>query len=87
MDEKIVPRSFRVDASVAEKQAGHLAALRALRDTAATTRTLDDLERAARGDGNLMTPLRNCVRAYATIGEICGRLRGVFGAYRDPGTL
>jgi methylmalonyl-CoA mutase N-terminal domain/subunit len=32
-----------------------------------------------------MEPLGECVRAYATVGEMCGRLREVFGVYREPG--
>jgi len=87
VDEVAQPRPFRVDPKVGERQAERLAALRARRDAGAVARALDDLEGAARGDGSLMRPLRECVRAYATIGEICDRLRAVFGAYRDPGTL
>jgi methylmalonyl-CoA mutase N-terminal domain/subunit len=38
----------------------------------------------ARGSGNLMYPIRDAVRAYATIGEICAVLRDVFGEYQAP---
>ncbi len=87
MDGRIAPRAFRVDPAVPERQKARLADLRARRDAGATARSLDDLERVARGDGSLIPPLRDCVRAQATIGEICARLRGVFGTYRDPGSL
>jgi methylmalonyl-CoA mutase, N-terminal domain len=87
MEETARPKAFRVDPRVATQQTERLAALRARRDGAAVERSLDTLEAAARGDGNLLAPLRECVRAYATIGEICGRLRRVFGSYRDAGTL
>jgi methylmalonyl-CoA mutase N-terminal domain/subunit len=50
-------------------------------------RALDELEAAARGVGNLLFPLRAAVRAYATVGEMCDRLRSVFGVYQDPGLL
>jgi methylmalonyl-CoA mutase N-terminal domain/subunit len=87
MDEKTQPKAFRIDPMVASQQAERLASLKSRRDNAAVTRSLDDLERIARGEENLLPPLRACVRAHATIGEICGRLRGVFGAYHDAGTL
>ena len=45
---------------------------------------LRDLERAAKGSDNLMPPLLAAVRAYATLGEMMGVLREVFGEYR-PG--
>jgi methylmalonyl-CoA mutase N-terminal domain/subunit len=87
MDEKTQPKAFRIDPAVASQQAERLASLKSRRDDAAVTRSLDDLERIARGEENLLQPLRACVRAHATIGEICGRLRRVFGAYHDAGTL
>ena len=87
MQETTQPKAFRVDPKVAARQAEKLVALRQRRDNAAVERSLGALEGVARGDGNLLEPLRACVRAYATIGEMCGRLRGAFGAYRDAGTL
>ena len=38
-------------------------------------------------DQNLMQPLYDCVTRYASIGEICGRLRAIHGSYHDPGFL
>jgi methylmalonyl-CoA mutase N-terminal domain/subunit len=67
---------------VAAQQAAALQALRAERDAARAGRALDELRRAAAGDANLMPPLIEAVRAYATVGEICGLLREVFGEYR-----
>jgi methylmalonyl-CoA mutase, N-terminal domain len=87
MEEPPSVRPFRVDPTIAERQAERLNELRARRDNAAVAAALDALERAARGPASLMEPLRTAVRAYSTIGEICGRLRGVFGAYRDSGIL
>ena len=40
------------------------------------------LETAAKGDANLMPPIIAAVKGYATLGEICDVLRGVFGEYR-----
>ncbi len=63
-------------------QVARLAALRAERDGGQVTRALDELRAAAKGDANLMPVLVRTVETYATIGEICGVLREVFGEYR-----
>lgn len=63
-------------------QARALKALRARRSPDAVTRRLEDIERAARGDANLMHPLKAALAEYVTIGECCEVLRGVFGEYR-----
>jgi len=41
--------------------------------------SLEELKKTARGDGNLMVPILNCVRAYCTLGEICDALRACSG--------
>jgi len=76
------PPLFRVSAEVADRQRSRLAALRRERDSGAVTRTLAGLREAAQGHGNLMPPILAAVKAYATVGEICGVLRDVFGTYR-----
>ena len=78
---------LRVDPAVRQEQKKALAQLRAERDNAAVERTLKALEAAARGDENLMPKILDCVRVYTTLGEICGRLREVFGEYRAPATI
>ena len=67
-----------------EAQVAALRELRRERDNAAVERCLDRLEDTARGTENLLYPLREALAAYATIGECCDRLRGVFGEYRPP---
>jgi methylmalonyl-CoA mutase N-terminal domain/subunit len=67
---------------VAERQIAALATLRAERDHARVARTLAALREAAAGRTNVMPALVEAVKAYATIGEICGVLREVFGEYR-----
>jgi methylmalonyl-CoA mutase, N-terminal domain len=69
---------------VASGRATELVALRAARDLPRVTRALDDLRSVAVGDGNVMPSLVEAVKAYATIGEICGTLREIFGEYRAP---
>ena len=70
--------------AVAAEQAQALRALRAQRDARRVAGALDALRAVAAGDGNVMPALVEAGTAYATIGEICGVLREVFGEYRAP---
>ena len=79
--------TLSIDYTVAEKQSAKLARLRSERDKAAVTRSLDNLGRAAEGDTNLMFPILDAVRAYATLGEMCDVLRGVFGTYSEQSAV
>ncbi|WP_077616671.1 acyl-CoA mutase large subunit family protein [Caenibacillus caldisaponilyticus] len=81
VEEEREPKRHRVDPGLAEKQIARLQAVRAGRDGERVRQTLAALKRAAEGSGNLMPPILDCVKAYCTIGEICGVLRGVFGEY------
>ena len=47
-------------------------------------RKLADLRAAAATEANLMPALIECAEAYATLGEMCGVFRAVFGEYREP---
>jgi methylmalonyl-CoA mutase N-terminal domain/subunit len=73
---------LRVDPAVEEMQRQRLAALRARRDAARTTASLDRVENAARGSETLMPLFIEAVEAGATLGEICGRLRRIWGEYQ-----
>jgi methylmalonyl-CoA mutase N-terminal domain/subunit len=73
---------LKVDPAVGEQQVAKLKALRAKRDNAAVKASLERLEAAAKGTDNLMPLILESVRHYATLGEICDVLRGVFGEYR-----
>ncbi len=69
-------------------EAHHLRRLnhvRATRDNELVARRLAELRLAAEGDANLMPPILDCVRAYATLGEMCDVLREVFGVYQGDG--
>ena len=57
-------------------------AVRSERDNAAVASALAKVQAAAEGTDNLLPPIVEAVRAYATVGEICNVLRGVFGQYR-----
>jgi methylmalonyl-CoA mutase N-terminal domain/subunit len=72
-----------IDESTADTQIGRLEELRRRRDRAAVRRSLDTLRETARGTGNTMYPLLDCVRAYATVGEMCDALREVWGEYEE----
>ena len=74
---------LQIDETSGRRQTAKLAALRARRDNVNVQKTLDALRRAAEGTGNTMPFLLDAVRAYATLGEICDALRGVFGTYQE----
>ena len=75
---------FRVDPRLAAAQRERLAEARRRRDPHAVSRSLTALHRAAEGTDNLMPPIIDAVKSYATLGEICGVMREVFGDYRPP---
>jgi methylmalonyl-CoA mutase, N-terminal domain len=81
-DEPTVPILY-IDETTAEKQLSRLDELRRTRDNTAVRRSLDALRDAARGADNTMYPLLECVRAYATVGEMCDALREVWGEYEE----
>jgi methylmalonyl-CoA mutase N-terminal domain/subunit len=70
-----------IDDSTADTQLARLKDLKRARDNDAVRRSLDALRAGARGRANTMYPLLDCVRAYATVGEMCDALRDVFGEY------
>jgi methylmalonyl-CoA mutase N-terminal domain/subunit len=72
---------LKVEPRVREVQIKRIAELKASRDSQRVKTSLAELKKTAQGDGNLMVPILNCVRAYCTLGEICDTLRGVFGEY------
>jgi len=83
MAEKPFPILY-IDEQVAEEQTARVAALKAGRDGGRVERALRDLKDAARGTDNLMVPILEASRAYATLGEMCDALREVFGEYEEP---
>ncbi len=83
-DEPVEIPILEMDPKGYERQVARLNQVRAERDNAAVQKTLRQLEDAARGDVNLMPPIIEAVRAYATLGEIMGVFRKVFGEYHEP---
>ncbi len=74
-----------IDDATEHAQLQHLAALRASRDTHAVEAALGQMRAAATSGSNLMEPILGAVRAHATVGEMCGALRDVWGEYREEG--
>ena len=78
---------LKVDPRVREVQVKRIAELKSSRDSRKVQASLAELKKVARGDGNLMIPILECVRAYSTLGEMCDVLRGVFGEYEPIVTV
>lgn len=83
IDEEEKPELLRVDPEVETAQVTSLQNVRAQRDEAQVQTTLTNLRTAAEAGDNLMEPIIDAVRAYASLGEICSVLRDIFGEYRD----
>ena len=82
--EEISLESLKIDPKIEQEQRERLAALRATRDPEMVTALLNRLEEAARSDANMMPIIIKCVENKLTLGEICGRLREVWGEYVAP---
>jgi methylmalonyl-CoA mutase N-terminal domain/subunit len=81
-DDVEVPDLLRVDPESEREQLARLKAFKADRDGELVERRLEELREVARGTGNLLVPLKAALRDRCTIGEVCGAMQDVFGAYR-----
>jgi methylmalonyl-CoA mutase N-terminal domain/subunit len=75
---------LRVSTQVETEQVLELQARKAARDEAAVRAGLAELTTVARGSGNTIEPMLAAVRAEATLGEVCGVLRELWGSYTEP---
>jgi methylmalonyl-CoA mutase N-terminal domain/subunit len=82
-DEVTTPSVHRIDPEGERRQVERVQKVRAERSVEAWTAAMDELERVARADGNLMPAIVAAVRAYATVGEISDRLRVTWGEHRE----
>ncbi|MHA2226624.1 MAG: acyl-CoA mutase large subunit family protein [Candidatus Hodarchaeales archaeon] len=80
--EKIRVPLLQIGNEVAERQISRLNQTREERDNKAVQTSLVKIRRAAEGTDNLMFPILEAVKAYASIGEICDVLRDVFGEWK-----
>lgn len=74
---------LKVNPEVGRQQVEELKKLKEGRDNHKVKDNLKSLEKAAKTDVNLMPLILNCVKSYATLGEICDVLRSVFGEYKE----
>ncbi len=86
MEESSDTEILRVDPSVEKDQISRLQAIKTRRDSKAVQQSLTNLRKAAQGNDNLLPFIVEAVKVYATLGEICGVLREVFGEYREKFT-
>jgi methylmalonyl-CoA mutase N-terminal domain/subunit len=84
LDEPLRIPLLRMDPEGERRQRQRLARVRRERDNEELRRRLEALREATKGSENLMPYILDAVRAHATLGEICGVLREVFGEYREP---
>jgi methylmalonyl-CoA mutase N-terminal domain/subunit len=75
-----------LDVDLQRRQLARLEQVRKERDQGAVDRALKELEEAARGNENLLYPMKEALAGYATLGEVADVLRGVFGEY-EPKSL
>jgi len=87
VDEEKPSNLLRVDPAVRMSQIDKLKKLKSDRDGEKVKKTLAELKATAEGHDNLIYPILEAVKAYATLGEICDTLREVFGEYQQISTL
>ncbi|MDW4908487.1 methylmalonyl-CoA mutase family protein [Streptomyces sp. ADMS] len=87
LDEEEPYEPLRVDPAIEAQQAERLTKLRAGRDQTAVDAALAALKEAAEGTANVLYPMKDALRARATVGEVCGALRGVWGVYVPSDTF
>ena len=82
--EEISLESLKIDPKIEQDQHERLADLRASRDPEMVNSLLNKLEETANSDANMMPVIIECVESKLTLGEICNRLRKVWGEYVAP---
>jgi methylmalonyl-CoA mutase N-terminal domain/subunit len=81
LDEDVQPELQRIDEAIRQDQIDRIERVKRDRDQAAVDACLDDVRTAARGDDNLLVPMREALRRRATLQEVCDVLRDEYGAY------
>ena len=81
-DSGVPSGAFRIDPSIESGQVERLRQVRKERDGSRVTESLRNVRSAAQGDEDLVPPVLDAIRSYATLGEICDTLRDVFGEYQ-----
>jgi methylmalonyl-CoA mutase, N-terminal domain len=78
---------LRVDPESERQQVDRLKAFKESRDAAAVEKRLDEIREAARGTENMLPVLRGALKDGCSIGEVCGAMKDVFGAYQQPASF
>jgi methylmalonyl-CoA mutase N-terminal domain/subunit len=81
-DDVEVEETLRVDPESEKAQVERLKKFKAERDQEATDKRLDELRKACEGDDNLLPSIRAALKDNASLGEVCGAMKDVFGAYQ-----
>jgi methylmalonyl-CoA mutase N-terminal domain/subunit len=81
-DDEVPPEIQRIDEAGVEAQKGRLRSLRATRNQGTVDKALQQVGETARGSANVLYPMKEALRAGATLGEVSDALREVFGEYR-----
>jgi methylmalonyl-CoA mutase N-terminal domain/subunit len=87
MGDEIHPELQRIDEQVRNEQIERTEKVKASRDQATVDRSLGELRTAAQGDGNLMVPMHDALKARATLQEVCDVLRDIWGGYVPRDTM
>ena len=74
---------LKIDPKTEENQVARLKDFKEDRDQAAVDKRLEELCEVAKGEGNLLVPIRAALKERATIGEVCGVMRDEFGEYSE----
>ena len=83
MQDSIKGDLLRVNPAVEKNQIAKLIAVKKERSKSDVEAKLAEIKKVAQDGGNLMPPIIEAVRVYASIGEICGVMRNVFGEYKE----
>jgi methylmalonyl-CoA mutase, N-terminal domain len=83
-NESVDVEILKIDPETERNQVERLKRFKENRDQDTVASRLADLRDVAAGEGNLLYPLKEALRAHATIGEVCGVMREQFGEYKPP---
>jgi methylmalonyl-CoA mutase N-terminal domain/subunit len=83
-EEEVDVEVLKIDPATERDQVARLQRFKDDRDQELVARRLSDLRDVARGEGNLLYPIKDALRDRATLGEVCGVMREEFGEYRPP---
>ena len=87
VEEENKPDLLKIDFQVQKDQIKRLHLMKQKRDNNAVQKSLVELKKVAEGKKNTMPAILSAVKTYATLGEICGVLREVFGEYKESVVL